>query len=321
MPHMDDDATKEMTPSPMHHAALFELRALQQKTQVIIQESVEPNKTEVSELLYRYHRDQSEIEKWTSWYYQLSFMNRTGISLSIIGVAGLSGTIIGLSFPFIAIASTILYYVTYYINEHEQHRHQRGLRFANETISLTHQLSDLMKQFQLIATDLASALDIMQREIEKIVKHNDTIQASTAEHLVEQEALNKLIAAITGQSLATKAAQDEVITVMTGVTSDLQSVKPKIENAAQSLLDFQEAMRHFTTTSQQTEQSERNLSAIMQQLGTYIARSSSENKARTQASTAEVNHTLRSSQEILERIRASRKTGPSEPEKTISMTC
>ncbi len=302
------DATQVITPasSPVHHSPLFNLRALQQRNNALIQQAPHPRRTEVAELLHRHYEDKSLIDQWTSWCYDLSFWQKTSILVSVISIAGLSGAVLGLAFPFIAIASSILYATYTLLNDQEQHRRDRGVRFVAETTALTDQLDSMMNQFRLIAAEMTTALEDVKIQAVEMLEQNTVISERTSEHDDEHAKLQDIITAVSEQSERAQKVQSDVVAVVEGITSGLHLIRPDIDEAARAVHDFKESFDQFAETTALIHHTETKLVAISNGLQDCVKRISTTQPQQAAQSEPEFAKAILLSQNALAKSRALR---------------
>lgn len=258
-----DSTTTIATPSiPVHYAAPLDLSGLQRVNNTLLQQATQPRRTEVSELLHRHYEDKSYIDTWTSWAYELSFLQKASLSISVISVAGLSGAILGLAFPFIAIASSLLYATLSLLNEHEQHRRDRGARLAEENSALANRLDQMMDQFKQIAADMTTALEQVKTQAIEMSEHNAEISQRTDEHAHEQAQLQEIIAAVE----YTEKVRSDVVAITFEITSGLQSIPAHIDEATCAVHDFKNTVEQIEETTHLIHQTEKRLVALSERL-------------------------------------------------------
>lgn len=305
--------TAATTSSPGHFAALFDLNALQQQTHVLLQDTSLPRRTEVSELLSRHYADKSLIDTWASWCYELSFWEKTSLSMSVVSIAALSGTVIGFAFPLIAIASSILYAAYTLLYDQEQHRRDRGLRFSTETTALTEKLDHMMTQFRRIAADMSNALDKVKVQAEAMLEQNTLIAEHTSDHHQEQEKLQAIITAVNEQIDHTQTVQREILSVVEGVPA----IHANIDKATVAVHDFEQSIGQFAKTSGLMHQTETRLGDITAGLKTCVEQMAAVKPQPSEQLSDDVSNVLRASEQTLERVRALRKS----KEDSIDKTC
>ena len=259
-------------PSPVHHSGLFGIRELQQRHPTLFQPSPQPRRTEISELLQRHYNDKSLIDEWTSWHYELSFLQKSSICASVIGIAGLAGAVVGLAFPLITLASGILYIASSLLNGHEQHRRDRGLRFAADTIDLTEQLDSMMDLFKRIAADMTAALEKVKVQASEMSEQNAEIGERTRDHKEEQEKLQHIITSISEQSDRAEKVQSEMVNLVENISSELVLVPSHINNTVRAIHDFQTSIISFSQTASQINHTEENLADISAGLKNCVER-------------------------------------------------
>lgn len=299
MPNMD--STQVITPSPSaaHYPALLNLRVLQQRSNTLLQQASHPRRTEVAELLHRHYEDKSLIDQWASWCYDLSFWQKSSIFTSVISIAGLAGSVLGLAFPFIALASSILYATYTILNDQEKHRRERGVRLVAETTALTEQLDRMMVQFRLIAAEMTTALEKVQVQAVEMLEQNAVISERTSEHLEEQTKLQEIITVVSEQSERTQKVQSDVIAVVENMASGLHLIRPEIDEATRSIHSFKESIDQFAETTELMHHTETKFAAIATGLHHCVKRISTARPQQTTLSDSEVDKAVLSTQNAL----------------------
>ena len=302
------DATQVITPtsSPVHHTTLFNLSALRQRSNALLQQAPHPRRTEVSELLHRHYEDKSLIDEWTSWSYDLSFWQKSSISVSVISIAGLSGAVLGLASPFIAIASSLLYAIYTLLNNHEQHRRDRGVRFVAETAALTEQMDSMVDQFRLIAAEMTTALEKVYTQAAEMLEQNTAINERTSELDQNKAELQDILTVVSELSERKQKVQNAVVAVVEGIATGLHQIRPHIDETACAIHDFKGKCDQFAETTARIHHTETRLEVISKGLQDCVKRIPTAQQQQAAQSEPEFDDVILSAQNALAKARALR---------------
>lgn len=264
------------------------------------------DRNEVDELLSRHYADKSAIDEWTSWWHDMSFWYRSAIYSSVLSAAAVAGMLVGLTLPFITIATGIYYLANKLVMHHETHRRKHGIRFAGETEAIAKKFDELIVDFRTIGADVTTALESLRTKTAKMAQHNSEMEKQIGVLTQEQEVLEATIASVHAQTNAMQSAQHSVTQAIDNVVGHIQSLDNGIGRTAATVEGLDAAILRFTETAVQMHETESNLEKISRGLNDFVQQATSSQPQPATTADSEFDDAISLSQRAIARARAKR---------------
>jgi methyl-accepting chemotaxis protein len=256
--------------TPTHTAALDNIEAVKKRWLALSQQNFQPKDSEVHEVLLRYYQDKSAIDKWTSWWYDLSFLSKSAFYSSVVGVAGFVGVVMGLAVPFVAITGGILLCASAIIIQQEKHRRERGKRFVQDIDVLQQKMNDMMGVFNSVAAEMTVALGEIRSQAQKMLENHTELSEQERKLDHHADAIGSLTNTIGEQSRQMQNAQRRVTSSIDALATQIQSVDTDLSSVAGTVHSLDSALTHFAETAQVMHQSETAIKGISEGLGQFL---------------------------------------------------
>lgn len=298
MPHTQ--SAQNIAPStPANFFAQLNLDALKKRWTNLTSNTPNIPQNPLGELLLRHYQDKSAFDKLTSWWHDLPVLHKTSIATSITVIAGLVGAIMGLSIPFIAIATGIYIAAHKLLIHHEEHRRARGERFVNEIRDLTQKLDSMLARFKVIAADMFKSLEQVEIQTTEMLINNRNMSQKIGLLTIEKDELKKIIATLAAQTTQMKQAQSQIVDAVNGVEASFESADKNLGHTSVTLQQLDGSLQQFADMTSLMHQTESTIADISNNLNRFIQQAISsqtmpnvEENTKTEVSIHNGQHTI-----------------------------
>ena len=237
-----------ITPNDDQPFSWFNFDAVTQLWNDMFQQGSLLPKTETEEFLHRYNASKSWFDEWSSDWYELSWLEKGQAYLSVTGIAGVAGFVLGMTIPFVMLASGIFLLVHRLLMSHEEHRRERGEEFVVEAISLSQQLNEMMGEFRKMATKMGFNLELVNIEVSQMKQSNLTLINRSETLLEKEQTLGELTAVLSEKTEQMQRGQTSIVQMIERVAQSI-CIDSSLGQVNTTLNSFWETLTKFVTTA------------------------------------------------------------------------